>query len=450
MLDVVLLSRLQFAVATLFHFLFVPLTLGLSLLTAIFETLYLKTGDEDYKRAAKFWGKLFLINFALGVVTGITLEFQFGTNWSKYSVYVGDIFGSLLAIEATLAFFLESTFIAIWHFGWDRISPKLHAICIWLVAIGSNISALWILLANGWMQHPVGYVLRNNRAELESFFAVVTNPFGWLEFFHTTAGAYVLAGFFVLGISAWHIIRKNELAFFKKSFNVAAIWSLVFSLFVVLNGDIHASHVAHTQPTKLAAMESVWETQSGAPFYLLVIPDEENERNAVEFLGIPKLLSFIAYHDPNAEVKGLKEWPKEERPPVEITFWSFRLMVALGMLFILISIWAFLRRKTPEKDRTLLRILPWAIPLPYLACELGWIVAEVGRQPWLVYGLMKTSAGVSPIAPVQVVISLLAFILVYALLGLVDFYLLFKFARKGPDPKEDKEAEAAEAAPATL
>ncbi|WP_456370796.1 cytochrome ubiquinol oxidase subunit I [Thermodesulfatator atlanticus] len=450
MLDVVLLSRLQFAVATLFHFLFVPLTLGLSLLTAIFETLYLKTGDEDYKRAAKFWGKLFLINFALGVVTGITLEFQFGTNWSKYSVYVGDIFGSLLAIEATLAFFLESTFIAIWHFGWDRISPKLHAICIWLVAIGSNISALWILLANGWMQHPVGYVLRNNRAELESFFAVVTNPFGWLEFFHTTAGAYVLAGFFVLGISAWHIIRKNELAFFKKSFNVAAIWSLVFSLFVVLNGDIHASHVAHTQPTKLAAMESVWETQSGAPFYLLVIPDEENERNAVEFLGIPKLLSFIAYHDPNAEVKGLKEWPKEERPPVEITFWSFRLMVALGMLFILISIWAFLRRKAPEKDRTLLRILPWAIPLPYLACELGWIVAEVGRQPWLVYGLMKTSAGVSPIAPVQVVISLLAFILVYALLGLVDFYLLFKFARKGPDPKEDKEAEAAEAAPATL
>ncbi len=438
MFDAVLLSRLQFAVASLFHFLFVPLTLGLSILTAIFETLYVKTGDEDYKRAAKFWGKLFLINFALGVVTGITLEFQFGTNWSRYSMYVGDIFGSLLAIEATLAFFLESTFIAVWHFGWNRLSPKLHALSIWLVALASNISALWILLANGWMQHPVGFTIRNGRAELANFFDVVTNPFGWMEFIHTVSGAYILAGFFVLGISAWHLRRKNEITFFKKCFKVAAVWTLIFALFEVFNGHLHGSEVAKAQPTKLAAMESLWETKQGAPMYLLVIPDEEKERNKIELFPIPGMLSLLAYHDPGATVKGLKEWPEEERPPVALTFWSFRTMVGLGFLFAVLSIWAFLRRKAPEKSPLLLRLLPWVIPLPYLACELGWMVAEVGRQPWIVYGLMKTSAAVSPVSPVQVGVSLAAFVLVYTLLGLVDFYLLFKYARKGPNPSELK------------
>ena len=436
MLDAVLLSRLQFAVASLFHFLFVPLTLGLSILTAIFETLYVKTGDEDYRRAAKFWGKLFLINFALGVVTGITLEFQFGTNWSRYSMYVGDIFGSLLAIEATLAFFLESTFIAVWHFGWRKLSPKLHALCIWLVAIASNISALWILLANGWMQHPVGYTIRNGRAELASFLDVVTNPFGWMEFIHTVSGAYILAGFFVLGVSAWHLSRKNEVRFFKKCFRVAAVWTLIFALFEVFNGHLHGSEVAKAQPTKLAAMESLWETTQGAPMYLLVIPDEENERNKLELFPIPGMLSMLAYHDPGATVKGLKEWPEEERPPVALTFWSFRLMVGLGFLFAALSLLVFLKRKSPESSPWLLRLLPWVIPLPYLACELGWIVAEVGRQPWIVYGLMKTSQAVSPVAPVQVAVSLAAFVLVYTLLGLVDFYLLFKYARKGPGPVE--------------
>lgn len=436
MLDAVLLSRLQFAVASLFHFLFVPLTLGLSILTAIFETLYVKTGDEDYRRAAKFWGKLFLINFALGVVTGITLEFQFGTNWSRYSMYVGDIFGSLLAIEATLAFFLESTFIAVWHFGWKKLSPKLHALCIWLVAIASNISALWILLANGWMQHPVGYTIRNGRAELASFLDVVTNPFGWMEFIHTVSGAYILAGFFVLGVSAWHLSRKNEVRFFKKCFRVAAVWTLIFALFEVFNGHLHGSEVAKAQPTKLAAMESLWETTQGAPMYLLVIPDEENERNKLELFPIPGMLSLLAYHDPSATVKGLKEWPEEERPPVALTFWSFRLMVGLGFLFAALSLLVFLKRKSPESSPWLLRLLPWVIPLPYLACELGWIVAEVGRQPWIVYGLMKTSQAVSPVAPIQVAVSLAAFVLVYTLLGLVDFYLLFKYARKGPGPVE--------------
>ncbi len=436
-MDVVLLSRLQFAVATMFHFIFVPLTLGLSLLTAIYETLYVKTKDEDYKRAAKFWGKLFLINFALGVVTGITLEFQFGTNWSRYSEYVGDIFGSLLAIEATLAFFLESTFIAVWVFGWNRLSPKMHAACIWLVALGSNISALWILLANGWMQHPVGYTIRNGRAEMTSFFQVVTNSFGWLEFFHTVFGAFVLGGFFVLGICAWHLLRKNEVVFFKKSFQVASIFTLIFSLLLLFEGHFHGAEVAEKQPTKLAAMEALWHTEKGAPMYLFLVPDDQHERNKIALFPIPGLMSFLAHHSFNAEIKGLKEWPKDERPPVSLTFWSFRLMVGLGTLFILLSLWAFLRRQNIEKERLLLRILPWCIPLPYLAHEAGWIVAEVGRQPWLVYGLMKTSQGVSPISTLQVGFSLPAFVILYTLLGVVDIYLLVKYARKGPEKVEN-------------
>ncbi|BAT70919.1 cytochrome d ubiquinol oxidase subunit I [Thermosulfidibacter takaii ABI70S6] len=432
-MDVLLGSRLQFAVAAIFHFFFVPLTLGLSVLTAIYETIYLKTGDEDYKRAAKFWGKLFLINFALGVVTGITLEFQFGTNWRYYSEYVGDVFGSLLAIEATLAFFLESTFIAVWHFGWNRISPKLHCVAIWLVALGSNISALWILLANGWMQHPVGYVLRNGRAELASFWDVFTNGFGWLEFLHTLPGAYVVAGFFVMGVSAYHLLRRNEVEFFKKSFRVAATFSLIFALLVVFTGHISGSEVAETQPTKLAAMESLWETRKSAPMYLLVIPDPENERNSVEIGKIPGLLSFLAHHSFSAEVKGLKDFPPEERPPVTLTFLSFRLMVGLGFLFILISVLSWLFRNRIEEKRWLLRVLSFAIPLPYLACQFGWIVAEVGRQPWIVYGLMKTKNAVSPLSGTQVLVSLVFFILVYTALGVVDVYLLAKYAKKGPE-----------------
>jgi cytochrome d ubiquinol oxidase subunit I len=435
-MDVLLASRLQFAAAAMFHFLFVPLTLGLSFLTAILQTLWLKTGDEDYKRAARFWGKLFLINFGLGVVTGITLEFQFGTNWRFYSEYVGDVFGSLLAIEATLAFFLESTFIAVWWFGWGRISPKVNTLAIWLTAIASNISALWILIANGWMQHPVGYVIRNGRAELDSFTAVLTNSFAWWEFLHTVPSAYVLSGFFVLGVSAWHILRKNELSFFKKSFRVAAIWTVVFSLYLIVEGHIHGAEVAATQPTKLAAMESHWETEKGAGWTLFAIPDEPNERNSVEFIKVPKVLSLLAFHDPEAEVKGLKEWPKEERPPVALTFWSFRIMVLLGFLFGLLSVLAYLKRNNPESSPKLLKVLVWNIPLPYIAAQAGWMVAEVGRQPWIVYGLMKTKDAVSPLSSLQVGLSLPAFIIVYGILGVICFWLIAYHARKGPEPAE--------------
>ncbi|MBP8979778.1 MAG: cytochrome ubiquinol oxidase subunit I [Syntrophobacterales bacterium] len=436
MMDILALSRIQFALTAMFHFLFVPLTLGLSLLVAFMESRYVATRDETYLRMTRFWGKLFLINFALGVVTGLTLEFQFGMNWAEYSKYVGDIFGVPLAIEATAAFFLESTFLGLWIFGWKKVSPRLHALAIWIVAFATNLSALWILLANGWMQNPVGFVLRNNRAEMVDFMAFLTNGYGWLKFFHTILAGYVVAAFFVMGISAWHLLRKNQSLLFKKSFRIAAVFGLVSSLLVVLIGDFHGAEVGKVQPAKLAAMESLWETQRAVPFYLLLIPDAKNERNALELLGIPKMVSFLAYKDFDAEVKGLKSFPKEERPPVLETYLGFRLMVGLGGLFILLSTLAvFLSwRDLLERYPLFLKVLVWAIPLPYLAGELGWIVAEVGRQPWIVYGVLKTSAAVSKsVSPEQVALSLGVFTLLYSFLGGINVYLLAKYARKGPE-----------------
>ncbi len=432
-MDVLLLSRLQFAFATFIHFIFVPLTLGLSFVVAVMETKYVRTGDETYKRMAKFWGKLFLINFALGVVTGLTLEFQFGTNWSRYSAFVGDIFGSLLAIEATAAFFLESTFIAVWVFGWEKLSPKLHATCIWIVAFAANLSALWIILANGFMQHPVGYVIQNGRAELASFMEVVTNGYAWNEFFHTVTGSWALGGFFVVGVSAMHLLRKKNVDFFTKSFRVGAAFALIFSLVVALVGHRQGNIVAEVQPAKLAAMESHWETQANAPMYLLAVPDPENEGNSVQFGKIPSILSIMAFNNPSAVVKGLKDFPKQDRPPVTLTFSAFRLMVGLGTLMIVLAILAFIARHQPvESSPKLLRALVWAIPVPYIALQAGWAVAEVGRQPWIVYGIMRTKDAVSPLATSQVAISLAAFFVVYILLAALDIFLLAKYARKDP------------------
>jgi cytochrome d ubiquinol oxidase subunit I len=444
-MDVLFLSRLQFAAATFFHFLFVPLTLGLSLMIAVMETRFVTTGQEVYRRMARFWGRLFLINFAVGIVTGITLEFQFGTNWSRYSAYVGDIFGSLLAVEATVAFFLESTFIAVWVFGWNKLSPRAHAACIWIVAIASNISAYWILTANSFMQHPVGYVLRNGRAELADFFTVITQKWAVLEFVHTLSAAYVLSAFFVMGISAWHLLRGRHRELFRKSFALAASWAVVFSIFLAVNGDLSGKEVAEKQPTKLAAMEAHWETTTSAPIYLLAWPDQDNQRNAIQALPVPGMLSFLAFGDFSAEVKGLKDFPPQDRPPVLLTFLSFRLMVGLGVLFIVLAVWAWLRRKEPEASPRLLRILPWAMFLPYIAIEAGWTVAEVGRQPWIVWGLMRTSEAVSPIAVSQVATTLVAFVLVYGLLGIAAAYLMYTYARRGPEPAAEGEPQAAPA-----
>jgi cytochrome d ubiquinol oxidase subunit I len=433
-MDVLTLSRLQFAVATYFHFLFVPLTLGLSFLVAIMETRYVRRGDPDYLRMARFWGKLFLVNFAVGLVTGITLEFQFGTNWSRYAAYVGDIFGSLLAIEATVAFFLESTFIAVWFFGWRKLSPKAHCAAIWLVAGASNLSAFWILVANAWMQHPVGYVLRGGRAELASFAAVVGQRFALLEFVHTLGGAYTLAGIFVLGISAWHLARKRETALFKKSFRLAAAWTLVFTLFEIAQGHMNAEILHTAQPAKLAAMEAHWETGRRVPMHLVAWPDPDHERNAVQALTVPGALSLMAGYSVDTRVRGLKDFPADQRPPVLPLFLSFRAMVGFAFLFLAVAGYAWLRRDHIEAQARFLKLLPWLIPLPYLANQLGWTLSELGRQPWIVYGIMRTRDAVSALAVAQAATSLAAFFLVYALLGAVDFYLLFTLARKGPEP----------------
>lgn len=467
-MDVVMLARLQFAVAVFFHFIFVPLTLGLSVLLAVMETIYVRTGDERYKRMAKFWGKLFLLNFSLGVVTGITLEFQFGTNWSNYSKYVGDIFGSILAVEATVAFFLESTFIAVWHFGWDRAPKWLHLLSIWLVAIAGNISAVWIIIANGFMQNPRGFAIEGGRAVLTSFTEVITNPFAWSQFLHTVLSAWLLAGFFVLGIAAWHLIRKNEVDFFTRSFKLAAGFSLALIVILLVQSHNHGTVVAKYQPTKLAAMEAHWETASSVPMYLIVVPDEANRKNSVELLPLPGLLSFLAYTDFSAEVKGLNElgpkdykefvtrtgydpqkpvvsmadgsevvrplYEKDAIPPVLLTFLSFRLMVALGGIFLIMAILAFVWRNSMTERPGFGKLLIWHIPLPYIAIMAGWMLAEVGRQPWIVYKLMATVQAISPVPTSSVAVSLVAFILIYALLGVTNIYLIRKYALKGPDP----------------
>ncbi len=431
-MDVVTLSRLQFYATSAFHFLFVPLTLGLSWVVAYMETRYVRTGDKTYLAMAKFWGKIFLINFAVGVVTGITLEFQFGTNWSGYSAYVGDIFGSLLAIEATAAFFLESTFIGIWHFGWKKLSAKAHAAVAWLVAIGANLSAVWILIANSWMQNPVGYTIREGRAELTDFFAVITQKFAVLQIVHVLSSAFVLVGFVIMGISAYHLLRKQHTDFFTRSFQIGLVCGLVGSLVVAIEGDLHAKDVTEKQPVKLAAMESIWETTRQAPIYLVALPDEEGGRNAIELLPIPGALSFLGHGDFNAEIRGLNDFPRSERPPVLLTFLAFRGMVGLGTYFILITVYAFFRRKKLMESPLLLKILLFSIPLPYLAIQLGWVVTELGRQPWIVWGMLRTSDAVSAVSTLQVFTTLVGFFLIYSLLGIVGYYLIIKHAKQGP------------------
>lgn len=437
-MDVVILSRLQFAVTIFFHFIFVPLTLGLSFILAFMETRYVWTGDEFWKRQTQFWGKLFIINFTLGVVTGITQEFQFGTNWSRYSEYVGDIFGSLLAIEATVAFFLESTFIAAWYFGWNLLGKKLHCLCIWLVAIGGNISAFWIIAANGFMQHPVGYEINEaaGRAVLTNFTDVVFNPYAWNEFFHTIMASWALAGFFVLGIAAWHLARKNEVNFFHRAFKMVAPWTLLLVLLVAFSGDMNGKSVAVHQPVKLAAMEAHWQTASHVPFYLIVVPDAANKKNTIEWIPIPGLLSWLSYDNADAEVKGLLDYPPSDWPDINVVFWTFRLMAGLGVIFILLALWAtFAARKEAPSD-FLLKCLIWNIPLPYIAIMLGWTVAEMGRQPWIVYNLLRTSDAASPIPGSSVALSIISFTVVYLILGILDIYLIRRFAVQGPKTQE--------------
>ncbi|MDR0355326.1 MAG: cytochrome ubiquinol oxidase subunit I [Deltaproteobacteria bacterium] len=437
-MDPVILSRLQFALATAVHFFFVPLTIGLSFFTAWMETKYVRTGDEVYKQQAKFWGRIFLINFVLGVVTGIALEFQFGTNWANYSKYVGDIFGSLLAIEATVSFFLESTFIAVWAFGWEKIPKKLHCVSIWLVAVASTISALWILLANGFMQNPVGYVEKDGVATLASFTEVLTNTYGWHMYLHTVCGAFVLASFLVMGVCAWHFFVGKNVDFFHRAFKTAAGFALIFTICSALAGHQLGQVTARTQPSKFAAMESVWETEPSTPMYLLTIPNVTEDGNLVQALPVPGGLSFLATNSFDNTITGLNDIKPADRPPVWPVFFSFRVMVGLGCILLAAAVISFIIKGFVPSLGWGLWIYILLIPVPYLAAELGWIVTEIGRQPWVVYGVMRTAeAGSPPVDWYQVAGTLGAMAVIYAIISITGFILMIRAAVLGPDNKAE-------------
>jgi cytochrome d ubiquinol oxidase subunit I len=444
-MDPLILSRLQFGVTTVYHFFFVPLTLGLGWFVAIMQTQYYRTNDEKYHKMAKFWGKLFLINFAMGVVTGIVQEFQFGMNWSEYSRFVGDIFGAPLAIEALLAFFLESTFLGLWIFGEGRVPKGVHLASIWLVAIGSALSALWILIANGWMQHPVGYIINpaTGRAQLVDFFALISNPKAWIFFWHTLSAGFVTASFFVIGISAWHLFHRQNLDVFKASFKMAALIGLIATVFVIMGGHQQGAYMNETQPMKMAAVEALWDTEQPASFSLITIGDLSGKR-LVWQIRIPDLLSLIACNNLTCEVKGVNQvqadyaaqyGPGDYIPLMVVTYWSFRFMVAAGFLMLLfaaLALWWALR-EFPEKQWKLIRWGVWLIALPYIANTSGWILTEMGRQPWVVQGVLKTAQGVSPLSAWLVLTTLIGYTLIYASLMVADVYLLRKYAQAGPD-----------------
>ena len=450
-MDPVTLSRLQFALTTIYHWLFVPLTLGLGWFVAFMQTRYYQTRDETWRKMTKFWGKLFLINFAIGVVTGIVQEFQFGMNWSEYSRYVGDIFGAPLAIEALLAFFLESTFLGVWIFGEGRIPEKVHLASIWLVAIGSNLSALWILLANGWMQHPVGYVINeaNGRAELVDFFALIGNTKGWIFFWHTISDGLAMAAFLILAVSAWHLVRKQNVDFFKRSFQMAALVGLVASVLVFLGGHTMGQFMYENQPMKFAAIEAHWETSQPADFSIITIGDLSGKREVWSFrtsqIGIPGVLSFLACNNFDCEVLGVDELqeqavqqygPGDYIPLMDVTYWTFRIMMTFGLIMMGASAW-FLwatRRKDYENAKWL-KLVPFgALALPYLANASGWILTEMGRQPWIVFGLLKVQDAVSPnLTTLDLLISLIGYTAVYGALAVAMVKLMLKYAKAGPD-----------------
>ena len=499
--SVVELSRLQFALTALYHFLFVPLTLGLSFILFIMESVYVMTGKEIYKDMTRFWGKLFGINFALGVTTGITLEFQFGTNWAYYSHYVGDIFGVPLAIEGLMAFFLESTFVGLFFFGWNRLSKVQHLLVTFLVALGSNLSALWILIANGWMQHPIGAEFNYNtmRMELSSFTDLLFNPVAQVKFVHTVAAGYVTASMFVLGISSYYILKGRDLAFARRSFAAAAGFGLAAALSVIVLGDESGYTVGDVQKVKLAAIEGEWETHKPpAPFNLIGLPNQKAEKTEYA-VQIPFLMGLIATRSTSEEVKGLKELMAEHEkrirsgaiavdmlqklragdtseqvkatfeqhkadlgyglllrryapdvtkatdaqiqqavqnsiPNVAPLFWLFRLMVAAGffMLFVFFMAFFYCGTRRAAKRPWLLKTALYSIPVPWLAAEAGWVVAEYGRQPWAIGEILPTSMATSSLGIGDLIFSLIGFVGFYTLLAVAEFYLMFKYARMGP------------------
>lgn len=446
-MDTVTLSRLQFALTTIYHWLFVPLTLGLGWFVAYMQTRYYQTKDETWHKMSKFWGKLFLINFAIGVVTGIVQEFQFGMNWSQYSRYVGDIFGAPLAIEALLAFFMESTFLGVWIFGEGKVPEKVHLAAIWLAAIGSNLSAVWILIANGFMQAPpaAAYTFNaaNGRLELVNFFALIGNPKAWIFVWHTLSDGLAMAAFLIIAVSAYHLVRKQNVDFFKRSFQMGALVGLIASLLIFFAGHVMGQYMQEVQPMKLAALEAMWETEQPASFSLLTIGNLTGKEE-VWSIRIPYVMSFLACNNFSCEVKGVndlqaaavqKYGPGDYIPLMVVTYWTFRIMMAFG--FLMMGVTAFLLWSNMRGDITKakwLKWVPWALALPYLANASGWILTEMGRQPWIVYGLLKVQDAVSPnLTVVDLWISLIGYTAIYGSLAVSMVYLMKKYAIAGPD-----------------
>jgi len=450
-MEELMLARIQFASTTLFHFIFVPLSIGLAFVIAIMQTLYLVKKKEIYKKMTKFWGIFFLINFAVGIVTGIIQEFQFGMNWSSYSRFMGDVFGAPLAIEALLAFFIESTFIGLWVFGWDKLPKKVHLACIWLVSIATALSAFWILAANSFMQNPVGYALRNGRAETTDFLAIITNPKLMVAFPHVIFSSLATGAFFVAGISAWNFLKKRDLDFFKRSMTIGLLVGLISSLGIAFSGHSQSTYLMGAQPMKMAAAEGLWENSDDPAAWTVVANiDTENKETSMR-LEIPYALSYLAYGEFKGKVEGMNtiQAEYEEKygegnyiPPVKTTFWSFRMMAGLGGVLILLSlIGLYLNWRGKMENKTfLLKTLVASIFFPFIANSAGWIMSEFGRQPWIVNGLMKTADGVSPnVSSGQILFSLISFSLVYTLLAIAMVVLFVKYIKQGPNekPKED-------------
>ncbi|NLT95999.1 MAG: cytochrome ubiquinol oxidase subunit I [Clostridia bacterium] len=434
-MDAVILSRIQFALTVGFHFLFPPLTIGMAWIIFVMQTRYLKTKDALYAQMSRFWIKLFAISFVVGVASGVVMEFQFGTNWANYSRFVGDIFGAPLAAEGILAFFLESAFIGVLIWGKDKVSDKFYWFASLMGAVGSTLSAFWIIVANSWMQTPVAYTIVDGRAQLTDFWAAVFNPSTVPRYLHTITGALITGAFFMMGISAYYLLKKRYIPFAQKTLAIALVFGLLASLAQGAMGHYSAVQVANTQPAKLAAFEGLFETQEGAPLLLFGIPDGEEETVHFE-LGVPKLLSLLAVGQPDAKVQGLKDFPKDEWPPLTMTFYPFHLMVYLGGFFILVTIFGlilFCRQKLFEHE-LFLKVLLFSMPLPFITNELGWIAAEVGRQPWIVYGLMKTVEGATITVPAyKILLSLIIFTAVYGLLFSLWLVLIKKKVMEGPE-----------------
>ena len=504
------ISRLQFAVTALYHFLFVPLTLGLAIILGIMESVYVMTGKEIWRNITRFWGKLFAINFAMGVATGITMEFQFGTNWAYYSHYVGDIFGVPLAIEGLMAFFLESTFVGLFFFGWDKMSKAKHLLVTWLMAIGSNLSALWILIANGWMQNPVGakFNAETMRMELDSISEVIFNEVAQSKFVHTISAGYVTGAMFVLSVSCFYLLRKSNIEIARRSIVVASAFGLLSALSVVVLGDESGYTTSVNKKMKLAGIEGMWETEKApADFTLFAIPNQKEQINEYS-IKLPYALGLVATRSFDKEVTGIKDLVKisearvrngigqyvilknlrlgnsispqadkdylrenyqdigyalllkKFRPDIENAteteikmaaqsttpkvaplFYSFRIMVVLGLYFIALFATAFYQMniKRNFNRKRLLKLCLLSLPLPWVAAELGWIVAEFGRQPWVIEGILPTSLGVSPVSYNHVLASLAGFVILYTVLLVVDLYLMVKYVKIGPDELTSKQ-----------